>query len=387
MKRALMLIPTRSAVGLRACTYGVNTFFENKGVKSTIFLPVMQTTEIATTVASSVSIDEASALYSLGKIDVLLEKIIANFQAISASYDIIIIQGLLISANNQYTQQLNKKIAISLAAEVLLVASPHQESYNIMQDNINMAARFFQSNSGAKVIAAIINKINEPQSFSPNSRKNIIAHCDQEKLPQHNYQLGNLLVLATIPWSQELLRPKLSDIIPALNAVIVNEGNLVTSRIHNISMCSRGLDNFVSALAPGNLIITAGDRSDIILATSIAVSGGCKIAGLLLTGGYQPHPNILQLCLKPSQNDLAILVTDYDSFTTTQILQNLPMHIKIDDIEQQQLAGNYVASYISESWLQGWLKESVPVRLTPAAFRYNLINKSQQTIIAAILHG
>ena len=43
--------------------------------------------------------------------------------------------------------------------------------------------------------------------------------------------------------------------------------------------------NALRAFTPGALLITPGDRSDILAAASLAVLGGTPLAGLLLTGG------------------------------------------------------------------------------------------------------
>ena len=51
-------------------------------------------------------------------------------------------------------------------------------------------------------------------------------------------------------------------------------------------------------MRPGALIITPGDRSDIMLAAALSVQTGTPLAGLLLTGGLDPDPRVIGLCRK-----------------------------------------------------------------------------------------
>ena len=52
--------------------------------------------------------------------------------------------------------------------------------------------------------------------------------------------------------------------------------------------------NATRAFAPGAFLITPGDRSDILLAASLAVLGGTPLAGVLLTGGLKPYSMALR---------------------------------------------------------------------------------------------
>ena len=107
--------------------------------------------------------------------------------------------------------------------------------------------------------------------------------------------------------------------------------------MRRISLCARSVDHIDNALTSGTLIITAGDRSDILLAACLAYCNGCQLAGILLTGGYTPSDDILKLCKMAFNQGLTVLSTSYDSFTTTQLIHQLPMHIQDDDIIHQRL--------------------------------------------------
>ncbi len=61
-------------------------------------------------------------------------------------------------------------------------------------------------------------------------------------------------------------------------------------------LCARAVPNSVHLLKPGVLVVTPGDRDDIILAASLAAMNGVQLAGLLLCSDFRPDERILDLC-------------------------------------------------------------------------------------------
>ena len=380
MKRALFLVPASSSSGLHAVSLGLKKFFEMHGVNAEIFKPIIDVKEDYADSNRAININIAANLYSNGQSDLLMEQIIDNYQIVAQSVDIVIIQGLPIASDSHYSQQLNKKISGAINPEIIIVASSQHEAKDNLLKNINMTKRFFSHHGKNNVIACILNKTTPLKSALHNS-------TDSGKAPLELLTKAdlNIPIIANIPWEQRLLQPLLKDIIKHIDGKVINKGNLDEARVSQISMCARGLDNFLPALKEGNFIITAGDRSDIILATCLSVINGCKISGLLLTGGYTPKKDLLDLCYKPLLNDLCIISTGYDSFTTTSIMHKMPMHIKQYDNSQQEFVGSYIANYISTEWLNSWVEKDIKTRLTPALFRQQLMSKAKNDLKTILL--
>ena len=55
-------------------------------------------------------------------------------------------------------------------------------------------------------------------------------------------------------------------------------------RVEHIKLCARTVNDMLYVLKPNTLIVTAGDRADIMLVCSMAVLKGINIAALVLTG-------------------------------------------------------------------------------------------------------
>jgi len=136
--------------------------------------------------------------------------------------------------------------------------------------------------------------------------------------------------------------------------------------------------NTLQLLKPGVLVVTPGDRDDIILAVSLAAMNGVPLAGLLLTSDTQPDPRLMELCRGALQAGLPVLSVSTGSYDTANRLNGLNKEIPIDDRERAEIITDFVASHLDAHWLHQRCGTPREMRLTPAVFRYQLIQRAQQ---------
>ena len=177
----------------------------------------------------------------------------------------------------------------------------------------------------------------------------------------------------------------MQDIAQFLNAKILEEGHIKRRRVEHIKLCARTVNNMLHVLQPGTLIMTAGDRADIILVTAMAVLKGIKIAGLVLTGNYDINEAVMQFCAPAFEAGLTVLSVPTDSFQTATKLKNLDMSIPIDDIERIEWVRDNIANQIHIESLLPLIKSPRLTRLSPPAFRYQLIEKAQAAYKTIVL--
>jgi phosphate acetyltransferase len=130
-------------------------------------------------------------------------------------------------------------------------------------------------------------------------------------------------------------------------------------------------------LRPDALIITPGDRDDVILATCMAAMNGVPLAGLLLTSGIEPAKNITDLCQRAYQAGLPVLLVYTDSYMTAANCASMDTGVPIDDLERIERVMDEVASHLDTPWLLDRLETELEPRLSPPAFRYMLVNRAQ----------
>ncbi|CAM4460819.1 MAG: Phosphate acetyltransferase [Legionellaceae bacterium] len=388
MPHTLMLVPTGAGVGLITIAMGVVRAIENQGLKTCLFKPISHRSEDALSLRQTnpltIPIQQVEKWLSENKLDELLECIVAAYETLSQDNDLVVVQGFVQTQDYPYAERLNIEIAKALAAEVILIAVPGNKTAANLVKSIDITAHSYGSLQ-RQMVGCIINKVGAlfdksgRHSFDLTEEK-----FDKPLLPLINcediqaaFDSHYLKLLGCIPWNKELVAPRAGDIAHFLNAKIINAGEMLTSRITHMTLCARSLSNIVDALKPGNLIITAGDRIDILLATSMAFLSGIKIGALILTGNYQPEPKIMQLCSDALKLGLPLFSVESDSFRTAVALQNMSTEIPPDDDLRLEAVKDYIAMHINTEWIKPLATKKNEKFLTPAAFRYQLVEKAK----------
>jgi len=263
-------------------------------------------------------------------------------------------------------------LARSLDAEIILVSAPEgeePESLTELSDRIEIQAQLFGGPKDPKVLGVILNKVRHPQGI--------------ETFTEQLGQLSPLLrgedfrLLGCIPWQDELNAPRTRDVAELLGAQILNAGDYEQRRVQKIVLCARAVPNSVHLLKPGVLVVTPGDRDDIILAASLAAMNGVPLAGLLLCSDFPPDPRILELCQGALQGGLPVLTVSTGSYDTATNLNRMNKEIPIDDRERAERVTEFVASQVDLPWLRSRCGTPRELRLSPPAFRYQLVQRAQ----------
>jgi len=127
----------------------------------------------------------------------------------------------------------------------------------------------------------------------------------------------SLPLLAFIPEDRTLASPSITELAGALTAraMFLNDrGQIVLDRIMISSISADPSQGYFARYNP-NAVIIRSDKPDLQLA---ALNAG--IPCLVLTGGMQPLSYVLQ---RAEEDDIPILLTQYDTVTAVTILENL----------------------------------------------------------------
>jgi phosphate acetyltransferase len=182
-----------------------------------------------------------------------------------------------------------------------------------------------------------------------------------------------LPLLACVPFDERLNAPLLADVVESLGLTVERAGNMSRSRVRKIAVAGSAVENATSWLHPGTLLVTSGDRSDIILATALAYMRGIPLAGLLLTCGRQPAPSIASLISGYQLSSLPILRSEEDTYGTSILLAGLNRHVTTHDPERMEQVIQHVAEAINITLIKEAVGRPCELRLTPPAFRHRLV--------------
>lgn len=284
------------------------------------------------------SVGEARELMAHGAESAMLDRICTAYDVIRGTSDSVILEGIsherLLSA---FDLDINATIAARLAAPVVLVAGASADGHPIpphaLANTVINTWRSFEE-KGAELMGVVVNRvIGDP--FEP-ARDQYVEALRKEKLT----------VFGTLPELRFLGMPRLRQIAKDLGAQVLfgeeSLGNIATKTVV-AAMTPR---NFLTWLEVDNtLVITPGDRHDIMLAVTLAQMSPQhrRVSGLILTGGFRPDPAILKLVESQTGPKFPILTVRGDTFSTVKAVSELDVRIRPgeDDDKIYAAAANF----------------------------------------------
>ncbi|WP_286232580.1 phosphate acetyltransferase [Thalassotalea sediminis] len=393
MSRPIMLIPVGFGVGLTSVALGLKHACQQLGLSVGYFKPISQPSRnVLQNKQQVISHSENTNAIPLsyveqqmgdGNSDIILEQIVENFTNACKSHDIVIIEGLLPTTRQPYATRINRDVAQALSAEVILVASPDEDTPHEFEDRLEVSAKTFGGTENTKLLGCIINKINSPDKddvgLLPRETDCQVKYPPEQWHALSIFQRSRFKLLATVPWELDLIAPRVIDIKNYLGASVINKGDIAHRRIRSISFCARSVGNLMSHLQPNRLIVTPGDRTDIIIATCLSALNGTKVGALLLTNGYQPEPPVLELCAQALQAGLPVLSVPWDTWQTSRYLMNFNPEIPEDDSQRLERVKQFVADQVDRNWLTQLSQHvSGHAKYSPPAFRHKLTELSRK---------
>ncbi|MDH0213349.1 phosphate acetyltransferase [Stutzerimonas stutzeri] len=381
----LFLAPTGFGGGLNSISLGLIRALESAGLKVGFFKPIAQPFPVDQgrerscilvertlnlTSPEPLPLEQVERQLADGEIDLLLEDVVSRFQQVAVGKDVVIVEGMVPTRESNYTQRINTQLAKSLDAEVILIAAQGSDSLKRLAERIEIQAQLYGGAKDPKVLGVILNKVKTEEGLP--------AFVDSLKQHLPLLDSADFQLLGAIPFSEELNALRTRDIAELLGAQVLNAGEADQRRVNKIVLCARAVPNTVQLLRSGVLVVTPGDRDDIILAASLASLNGEKLAGLLLCSDFAPDPRILELCKAALDGGLPVMTVETNSYDTANNLFGLNKETPADDIERATRVTEFIAKHLHPEFLH--TRCSVPrgeLRMSPAAFRYQLVKRAQ----------
>ena len=388
MSYRIMLVPVGFGVGLTSVALGLLHACQQKGIKAGHFKPISQPTRnvlkqgengdsAPLEFSHAIPLADVEEKIADGLHDVVLEEIVANFNAFSRDDEVMIIEGLIPTTRQPYAGRINRDVAQALGADIVLVANPQNDDIAQFEDRLEVSADTYGGIKNKRLIGCILNKVNsQDQDEHGLLPRESAINPKQDLHPFINLSLFNnryFDLLGLVPWQIDLVAPRVIDICHYLDAKVLNEGDMQHRRIRSVTFCARSVDNLVSHLIPGRLIVTPGDRTDIIIATCLSALNGTKVGALLLTNGFEPNEEVLSLCRQALDGGLPILSVPWDTWQTSRHLMNFNPEVPKDDCQRHERVKQYVADHLNVDWLKHLSEKVSQVNpLSPPAFRHQL---------------
>ncbi len=388
-----MLVPIGFGVGLTSASFGMYHKLQQLGVDVGYFKPISQPSrnvltndrntkaEFSEVNRNSIPLSYVEEKVGDDLLDVVLETIVGNCE--DFGNDIVIIEGLIQTTRQPYAAKINSEVAQALSADIIFVATPDGDTTEEFQDRLEVSARTFGGLKNKRIKGCIINKINSPDKDVIGLLPREFEQEETQDIEQWQdlpiFKKGNFHLVGAVPWEMDLVAPRVTEIKSYLHAKVLNEGDMEHRRIRSISFCARSVANLMSHLVPGRLIVTPGDRTDIIIATCLSALNGTKVGALILTNGYLPNESVMELCQQAFKTGLPVLSVPWDTWETSRHLLAFNPEIPEEDIQRQDRIKQYVADHLNQDLLDLYLDSKVRGQLlSPPAFRHKLTSLAQK---------
>jgi len=260
----------------------------------------------------------------------LVDRICRAFDRVSWEKDFTLIEGTGHAGVGSVFDLSNARVAKILDAKVIIVA---QGGIGRPIDEIALNKALFDR-EGVEIIGAILNKV------------------EAEKIPQvaHYAGLGlerlGVPLLGVLPVQKMLSAPNLLQVAEEIGGRWLNaHASGANERILRVVVGAMTAKGIIDHLQPGNLLITPGDRDDVILAaiSATSISGTKAIAGIILTNDILPHPKLLELL---AQTDLPVIAAAEDAYTITSKIHNMTVKTQPQDSDKIPVIKKLVTDHV-----------------------------------------
>ena len=312
------------------------------------------------------TLSQARQLITSGKEEILYENILKKYKQLESRYDFVLCEGTDFQGKDPgFELDLNANIAANLGAPVLIIASGRDKSTEEICTHTAITIDTLEE-MGVDITACIINRA--PETFLRDTATN--AKCRE--------QFGRAFPLYVIPENKALGNPTIDDVKRWLGAEVLYGKPSMLNLVSNYLVAAMQISNFLEYIKEGSLIITPGDRSDIIISSlaSRISSAYPNIAGILITGGIEVSPSVQRLIQGWTGIPVPVLFVESHTYDTVQSVNELYGRIEPTDTKRIATAFGWFAKYVDSAELTKRVVAQRSTKITPRMFEYSLVEKA-----------
>ena len=314
---------------------------------------------------------EVVQLFNADKEHEILDKIIERYKKIEDTYDFVLVEGSDFSNDGQIIEfDLNIEIAKNLGIPVVLVGNAHGKALEEFSGTMD-AAVHAHTQKGIEVFAVMANKI-KPENM-PLVKESLQLALDDD------------IQIFTVPRIKNLSHPTLKEIAETMEAKVLFGQNYLDNQTGSFGVGAMQLHNYLGHLREQSLVITPGDRFDIILGALQAHKSEKypSVSGIILTGGIIPEPSIMALL--ESTVDVPIISIKQGTFEAANTVGNIKSKIYPNSKQKIATSTQLFETHVKGEELFDRICGFTSKIMTPRMFQYNLVRRAKQKKMHIVL--
>lgn len=382
MKKAIYIATSEANSGKSIVTLGLMRMLLGKTAKVGYFRPIIDNVKKGkkdnhiNTIISHFQLDidpndafaftrsEFINMRNNGKEGEIFDTIISKYKALEEKNDFMLVEGSDFSGEGMAIElDANILIAKNLGIPAIIVSSGIGKTLEEFIDGLHLAYDSFREKE-VEVLAVIANKVQERNI-------EIVKNGVEKNLPKDVF-------VNVIPLIASLNNPTIKEIAKAIDAKILFGKELINNQTTSFKVGAMQLRNYLKQLEENCLIITPGDRADIILgALQANISTNYPaISGIVLTGGILPEEPIIRL-IEGLAQIVPILTVGEGTFDVANKIGAVRSHMYAENKEKINISLSTFDKYVEFEKLNEKLITFKSSGITPRMFQYNLLKRAK----------
>jgi phosphate acetyltransferase len=310
---------------------------------------------------------DARNLVAEGRIKTLFQNILNKYKALEGRCNFVLCEGTdFAGVGSAFEFEFNAEVANNLGSAILVLVNGRGKSPDETVDAAQVARESFED-KGCTVAATIINRVETNQVVDV-----------KEQIKKMGLETEPIYVL---PEEPSLGKPTVGEVARSLDAQILQgEPKGLNRDIHDLKVAAMHLPHFLERIEDGDLIITPGDRADVILASLATTVSDTSpnISGLLLTGGLMPEDPVQRLIQGfKKYSPISVTCVATDTYTTAMNASVVRPALTPENDRKIATALGVFESHVDTRQLEERIKVVRSNRVTPIMFEYELIERAK----------
>ncbi len=320
------------------------------------------------------TVDEVQTLGAQGRFKEIVQSIIERYNEIKDRFEFILCEGFESSGISAgFDVDANINIAKNLGSPILGVLSGRNKRDHEIIESLKIVLDAIESEACFNV-ATVVNRVGP----------DLIG----EVWDRINREVRGEVPVYVIPEIPELASPTMGEIMEGLGCSFLHGDRSGLNRvIRQFKIAAMTLDNYLSYLEDGDLIITPGDREDVLVGTLTTLFSHTfpNISGIMLTGGLKPGPRVTRLIEGLRQASIPVIGVRDDTFTSAMKASQVPALISRNNPKKVDLALGAFESAVNISEIRQRLEVQRSEIVTPLMFQYSLFERAREDIRHLVL--
>ena len=383
MNKAIYVATTKENSGKSIITLGLMSMLIGKTAKVGYFRPIVEDFEegkfdnhietVITHFGLDIPFHDAFAITksklikkkNKGKLGEVIDLIIEKYKKLEERFDFVLVEGTSFTGEGTAIElDINVLIAKNLGIPAIIVGSGVDKTLEELMDNLYLAYNTFKEKE-VEVLAVFANKV-QPENID------LVTAGLLKSLPSS-------VLINSIPIISSLNNPTIQEIANELNAKVLFGAAYLNNQTSNFSVGAMQLSNYLIHLKEGCLVITPGDRADIILGALQANESANypTVSGIVLTGNILPEPSILKL-IEGLSPIVPIISVEHGTYQIVNKIGDIKAKIYSNNKQKIETSIHTFEKYVDLDNLTEKLITFEAEGMTPKMFQYNLVKRAKK---------